>query len=111
MSCQYFIKNKNRKCRNKQVKGTHYCSIKTHKLPQQHGGETSEPVDKQYISPYAMIASELPPNPRQNSWYHYQAPVYQTFGDYVCIKKSFIMNAKNLLNEVFTEHVKSPLQK
>src|SRR5689334_6694049 len=97
MNCHQFLSHKNRYCLNKAKKGQSYCHQHLHRQSQQ-GGASSD-IDP-YISPYALIASKLPPNPTQQSWYHYQAPVYQTFGDYVCIKKSFLKNAKNLLNEV-----------
>jgi hypothetical protein len=132
MPCKYYIVTKRRYCRN-QAQEDGYCSCHRILIPkiqrpnepaqksvnklwqrsaktlsQRGGGDGSGPnskPDAQYISPYAMIASKLPPNPQQQSWYHYQAPVYQSFGDYVCIKKSFIMNAKNLVNEIFTEQL------
>jgi len=105
MSCQYFIQKKNRYCLNKAMKNHSYCYSHAKLSKKQSGGAAQQPsrINDQYISPYALISSELPPDPQQQSWYHYQAPVYQSFGDYVCIKKSFLNNAKDLLNEVFTE--------
>ena len=37
-----------------------------------------------------MPTSKLPPAPdaTDHSWYHHHAPFAQTFGDYVCLKKS-----------------------
>jgi hypothetical protein len=39
-------------------------------------------------SRYQRLASALPPNPEQHSWYHHHAPFAQNFGDYVCLKRS-----------------------
>lgn len=39
-------------------------------------------------SKYNLISSVMPPNPEQHSWYHHHAPFSQTFGDYICLKKS-----------------------
>jgi hypothetical protein len=39
-------------------------------------------------SKYNRIASAMPPNPEQHSWYHHHAPFSQNFGDYVCLKRS-----------------------
>ena len=97
MSCHYFLKKKGRYCLNKPTKNNLYCHSHKNMLIKQSGGTLIENnrIDDRYISPYALISSELPPDPRQNSWYHYQAPVYQSFGDYVCIKKSFINSIKS----------------
>ena len=104
MSCHYYLKKKGRYCLNK-TGNNHYCHLHQKVHDKQSGGTldgNNQSIDP-YISPYALISSQLPVDPPQHSWYHYQAPVYQSFGDYVCIKKSFINNAKDLLNEVFTE--------
>ena len=108
--CQYYINEKQRLCKVKTNPGENLCHIHKKKVNkmQQDGGASGSSyndgrVDSEFISPYAMVSSQLPPNPTQQSWYHYQAPNYQTFGDYVCIKKSFLREAKNLMNEVFTE--------
>jgi hypothetical protein len=39
-------------------------------------------------SRYQRLASGLPPNPEQHSWYHHHAPFAQNFVDYVCLKRS-----------------------
>lgn len=41
-------------------------------------------------SKYNLISSNLPPNPEGHSWYHHHAPFSQSFGDYVCLKKSVL---------------------
>ena len=93
MSCQYFIQNKNRSCLNNSEKNKQYCKLHKTIIQKQiskiQTGGQNKATDNQYISPYALISSQLPPNPSQQSWYHYQAPVYQSFGDYICIKKVF----------------------
>lgn len=111
MSCKYYINSKNRRCLNPPMRGKSYCH--SHKLKIKRDKEKSKKeqiaggnvmgssLDDPYISPYALVSSQLAPNPPQQSWYHYQAPVYQTFGDYVCIKKSFLNNARALMKEVF----------
>lgn len=93
--CAYIIPLKGRQCLNHSLSNNKYCH--KHKNVIQTGGAVKE---KPYISPYVMISSQLPPNPAQQSWYHHQAPVYQSFGDYICIKKDFLLNAKNLINDV-----------
>lgn len=97
--CQHIIKKKNRQCLNYSLPHSIYCHIHQNggQLDDQNGGQLE---DKPYISPYVLTSSQLPPNPNQQSWYHYQAPVYQSFGDYICIKKDFLINAKNLVTDV-----------
>lgn len=93
--CTYIIPEKSRQCLNYSMHGQKYCGI--HKSKVQFGGQS---VEKPYVSPYVLVSSKLPPNPAQQSWYHHQAPIYQDFGDYVCIKKDFLVNAKNLVNDI-----------
>ncbi len=100
MRCQYFLEKKNRYCCKKSLNDGKYCSIHQKLSKIQNGGNIN---NNEFISPYALVSSQLAPDPAQQSWYHYQAPIYQSFGDYLCIKKSFINNARDLINDVFTE--------
>lgn len=108
--CMYFLEKKNRHCLN--TTQNQYCS-KHHNIVNTMGKKSHKVFIKtdqlggfnmnknQYISPYALISSESAPSSSQQSWYHYQAPIYQNFGDYVCIKKSFLTDTKNLFNDMF----------
>ena len=103
--CQYYINNKKRYCLKKSIKGKSYCTIhdqlkkKSESAKIEQLGGTKQLPDE-FKSPYMLMSSKLPPNPPQQSWYHYQAPVYQTFGDYVCIKKSFLNTTKEILHDI-----------
>ncbi len=46
-----------------------------------------------------MPTSKLPPAPdsTDHSWYHHHAPFAQTFGDYVCLKKSTLKELGSFL--------------
>lgn len=50
-------------------------------------------------SKYNLISSAMPPNPEQHSWYHHHAPFSQTFGDYVCLKKSTLQELGMFLKD------------
>lgn len=105
MSCQYFIRNKNRYCLNKSEKNKQYCKLHNTIIQKQSSkiqiGGHNKVNENQYVSPYVLISSQQAPNPPQQSWYHYQAPVYQSFGDYICIKKSFLNEARNIVHDIF----------
>jgi hypothetical protein len=47
-------------------------------------------------------ASNLPPAPDQHSWYHHHAPFSQTFGDYVCLKKSTLKELGSFLQDTLS---------
>jgi len=103
-TCQHVIRDgisgKARKCRMR-TGGQQYCHLhrNRHSLAiEQEGGNDG----KIYSSPYMLTPSNNAPNPEQQSWYHYNAPIYQTFGDYVCIKKSYIDNMRGLVHELFS---------
>ena len=100
MSCHYFIESKKRRCLKRAIKGQIYCKFHEKINNDQIGGNNGNKIN-QYVSPYVMISSQMPPDPAQQSWYHYQAPIYQSFGDYICIKKSFINETKNIINNIF----------
>ena len=115
-NCHYFIKRKGRFCLNNSLNNQPYCyhhqgdavatpqkvsplpGSKTPSRRQKGGGKDEKDV---YVSPYVLMSSQLPPNPEQQSWYHYQAPNYQSFGDYICIKRSFLNDSKNIINDIF----------
>jgi hypothetical protein len=112
MTCQHYLINKQRYCKNKALKGSKVChthtkktgSAKHQKRSSQVGGATNSRQEIPYISPYALTASKLPVNSVQElnaPWYHYQAPTYQTVGDYVCIKKSYLADTRNLLTDLW----------
>jgi hypothetical protein len=48
---------------------------------------------------FQMIPSKLEPDPQStdHSWYHHHAPFAQTFGDYVCLKKSTLKELGSFL--------------
>jgi hypothetical protein len=101
MQCNYFIVKKNRQCKNTAIKHLKKCQLHSKKktmTKKQLGGSIIGDVPQ---SPFVITPSQLPPNPQQRSWYHHQAPIYQSFGDYVCIKREFLDNAKNLVNDIF----------
>ena len=60
-------------------------------------------------SKYHLISSALPPNPEHQSWYHYHAPFSQSFGDYVCLKRSTLKDLGLFLRDTLTSDV-SPIQ-
>ncbi len=107
--CQHYLINKQRYCKNKALKGSKMCHTHTPKKTKsksltQRGGNTNSRQETPYISPYALTASKLPVNSVQElnaPWYHYQAPTYQTVGDYVCIKKSYLADTRNLLTDLW----------
>ena len=102
-NCKYYISNKKRFCLKKSNMSS-YCKIhekiinKTETSNQLGAG--SQLDVPQLVSPYMLTSSKLPVNPQQQSWYHYQAPVYQNFGDYVCIKKSYLNTTRDLLHDL-----------
>jgi hypothetical protein len=60
-------------------------------------------------SKYHLISSALPPNPEHQSWYHYHAPFSQSFGDYVCLKRSTLKDLGLFLRDTLTSDV-APIQ-
>lgn len=50
-------------------------------------------------SKYHLLNSKLPPNPPEQSWYHYHAPLSQNFGDYVCLKRSTLKELGTFLKD------------
>jgi hypothetical protein len=56
-------------------------------------------------SKYQLIASSLPPNPEEHSWYHHHSPFAQSFGDYVCLKRSTLQEMGTFLHDaMFTDN-------
>ncbi len=127
-NCQYYLTDKNRYCRNSVISKQKLChchsknnvksQIKSQiKSQKQVGGQSqnqtkskkqiggqSQDKNNDYVSPYSIISSQLPANSTNElgaSWYHHQAPTYQNIGDYVCIRKSFLNETRNLINDVF----------
>ena len=51
---------------------------------------------------FHQIPSKLPPAPdaTDHSWYHHHAPFAQTFGDYVCLKKSTLRELGSFMKNV-----------
>ena len=105
-NCQFFINSKNRNCLKKHIKNEIYCKIHKKLVDEiknnednQTGGGNGQAIDE-FRSPYSLVSSKLAPNSRHQSWYHYQAPAYQNFGDYVCIKKSYLNTTRNLLHDI-----------
>ena len=51
---------------------------------------------------FHQVPSKLPPAPdsTDHSWYHHHAPFAQTFGDYVCLKKSTLRELGSFLKNV-----------
>lgn len=55
-------------------------------------------------SKYQLIASALPPRPEEHSWYHHHSPFAQSFGDYVCLKRSTLQDVGTFLHDaLFTD--------
>jgi hypothetical protein len=50
-------------------------------------------------SKYQLITSALPPNQEEHSWYHHHSPFAQSFGDYVCLKRSTLQDMGTFLRD------------
>lgn len=50
-------------------------------------------------SKYQLITSSLPPNQEEHSWYHHHSPFAQSFGDYVCLKRSTLQDMGTFLRD------------
>ena len=50
---------------------------------------------------FELIPSKLAPAPKstEHSWYHHHAPFAQTFGDYVCLKKTSLKAMGSFLHD------------
>lgn len=91
MKCKY-INDKNKQCNNKSISSKiYFCKRHFNKL--MNGGA----LDDFRPSVEMLQPSELPLPETHHSYYSSQAPAYQLFGNYVCIKKSFLTNIRNLL--------------
>ncbi len=71
---------------------------------QSGGGVFEELVDKaknmNVRNKFELIPSKLTPAPKstEHSWYHHHSPFAQTFGDYVCLKKSSLKDLGNFIS-------------
>ena len=59
-------------------------------------------TDRDPQAKFHKVPSKLPPAPdsTDHSWYHHHAPFAQTFGDYVCLKKSTLRELGSFLKNV-----------
>lgn len=98
-SCKHYLITQKRQCKNNCFGKSKYCHI--HSQRSQKGGDPNSTGS--YTSPYLLQSSSLAPKPTSvtNSWYHHHAPDYQQFGDYICIKKDFLISAKKLVTDIF----------
>ena len=87
-------------------------SIAMNEDPAARVGELSERAklagrrkgDKSILdSDVSLFESTNPVAPAQHSWWHHHAPMYQKFGDYLCVKRSTLREMGGLLTEAFAK--------
>jgi len=55
------------------------------------------------LKPFDLTSSKHSPDPKKGeTWYHHHAPLSQTFGDYICVKKSTMKELGQLFRQAFS---------
>lgn len=98
--CAKYLKHKKRRCQNKTK--TKYCHLHVGRHAVQSGGNAEDLQEKtnEFLSKYEIESLYSPPDPPQNSWYHYHAPITQRFGDYLCVKRSFLRDIGEVIDDL-----------